>query len=366
MSKFAKRIEDIDWSEMPEGATEFVLADDKYLLVWLKEGGGLVWGYSYRKWRACNTYDSFLTCSRPKHSVEKHKPKETTGDHTMSEKKHEYLVRINYKSGNSVVYWFESFKIRGDEVAWKMSESHQGKVDIVKFGVDNIESVHQLDAREVDNCPPLETRETGVISSMLDFNHSNMRSTTSTFDYDGVCRIKKQKNLALYLMRHVEEQGLPQMYLAGGAPRNWYFDKEAKDLDFYIEGEMSYEIFRMLSEAGVDFVKYLNLDEMREEGCGENYTSCDSVSAILYGELCGQELQVMFTKDFTKTVDQEFSTNICKIWCYYSEINNDLMTVTTDEFATGVVDKRLVFTEGYDKDHRHCQKMIGYFPDYSY
>ena len=58
----------------------------------------------------------------------------------------EYLIRINYKSGIQEEVWVTEFTISMDTYSW--CESSSTKKSIIDLGVDNIESVYQLDTRE--------------------------------------------------------------------------------------------------------------------------------------------------------------------------------------------------------------------------
>lgn len=62
----------------------------------------------------------------------------------------EFLIRINYKSGHSIEAWFESFKWQktgtSEKLNWKLS-SQDPEYDILKIGVDDIESIQQLKTR---------------------------------------------------------------------------------------------------------------------------------------------------------------------------------------------------------------------------
>lgn len=47
--------------------------------------------------------------------------------------------------------------------------------------------------------------------------------------------ISYQKEVALKILDHFKGQSCYNGFLAGGAPRNWYFNEKAKDLDFFIQ-----------------------------------------------------------------------------------------------------------------------------------
>lgn len=68
----------------------------------------------------------------------------------MNEKEIEYLVQINYKSGNSVELWFAEFDISSNKASWKISSRYNGETRILLLGIDEIESVIQLAAETVE------------------------------------------------------------------------------------------------------------------------------------------------------------------------------------------------------------------------
>lgn len=68
----------------------------------------------------------------------------------MSSKEIEYLVRINYKSGNSVELWFAEFSISSSRVSWKTSSRYNGETCVLLLGFEEIESVIQLAAETIE------------------------------------------------------------------------------------------------------------------------------------------------------------------------------------------------------------------------
>ena len=63
------------------------------------------------------------------------------------EKQLEYLIRVNYKSGHSEELWYKKFTIRSETYEWETSDPVRRPLLI---GVDDIESVWQLEVREVE------------------------------------------------------------------------------------------------------------------------------------------------------------------------------------------------------------------------
>ena len=68
----------------------------------------------------------------------------------MDDSDFEFLIRVNYDSGNSEEFWVKSFSVEsdgygGDKYAWTPA-NEEGPAPI-KIGTRNVESVWQLKAR---------------------------------------------------------------------------------------------------------------------------------------------------------------------------------------------------------------------------
>ncbi len=61
-----------------------------------------------------------------------------------------FLIEVAYKSGYSFRMWFTEFEIRSNEVVYAVPP---GVSMPVKFGVDDIVSIIQLDIKEVADIP---------------------------------------------------------------------------------------------------------------------------------------------------------------------------------------------------------------------
>jgi len=64
------------------------------------------------------------------------------------EKKYEFLLEISYKSGYSFKMWFTDFSIKGPNYSW--TNAGDGTVRVLQLNAEEIVSVIQLDAREVE------------------------------------------------------------------------------------------------------------------------------------------------------------------------------------------------------------------------
>ena len=71
----------------------------------------------------------------------------------------QYLVQINYKSGHRVEVWFDKFKIENNgSMSWTTSDKGTFPLSIANE-LSDIESVWQIDLREVPDDVPLPVIE---------------------------------------------------------------------------------------------------------------------------------------------------------------------------------------------------------------
>lgn len=104
-------------------------------------------------------------------------------------------------------------------------------------------------------------------------------------------------------LRHLIKYFGPHVVCAGGAPRNWYFNKEARDYDYYIltplvihEGKES--ILRMLrSSLSALCGNSVNLKEISGKGNGNKCGYSDPhIKYVFRMEYCGTERDFIFLK----------------------------------------------------------------------
>lgn len=67
---------------------------------------------------------------------------------------HTFLVQINYKSGHSIKAWFDKFDVsqKGGEITkleWVIAAGQPERILVI--GIDNIESVVQLEHKEKES-----------------------------------------------------------------------------------------------------------------------------------------------------------------------------------------------------------------------
>ena len=147
--------------------------------------------------------------------------------------------------------------------------------------------------------------------------------------------------------------------LLGGAPRYWELGREVNDLDFYIHvpNTMPVETASLLIQAWVR----INTEEMNPDA-GEGYGNVPGIRAVLQGEKQGVTCQfiIMSTANHMATAAR-FSCDICNIMYRQGGI------FPTLAFRQAVKKKVINSRSNIDPDeNRHVQKMMEYFPDYTF
>lgn len=176
--------------------------------------------------------------------------------------------------------------------------------------------------------------------------------------------IKKQKGVANKIISQFKKMNY-KILLAGGAPRNWYFNKPAKDLDFWIDSSNRCSDF----ETHLTIIDALNVNKLDNpfevkmyERTGE-YTSTDFVKASYSCLIDDIEVQFIMVKGNPYNVVEKFGTSICMF--YFVGDNIEMEKIT--EFS--LAHKIIYYQDGFDgiekgKLYKHIEKIKSYFPDY--
>lgn len=169
--------------------------------------------------------------------------------------------------------------------------------------------------------------------------------------------IQVQKEIALYLLDRLRVID-SDVFLAGGAVRDWYFNKPAKDLDIYInthEGS-DYRQTKLI----VERLLGSTVEQLGRED-SEKYASNPNLIRVVQTKYFGMTVQLMFVANRKKIV-QTFPLGICQCgmdWkgkLYY-----------TDAFKQEVKFKSLVLRNpAYKNGDKYIAKVKSYFPDYKY
>ena len=169
--------------------------------------------------------------------------------------------------------------------------------------------------------------------------------------------IEYQKAVALGLLDKLRVID-PDVFLAGGSVRDWYFDKPAKDLDIYINATDSID-HRQLKLV-VEQLLNSTVEELGSEGTSE-YASNPNLLRVVQTTYRGMRVQIMAVKN-RRSIVKSFPLGICQCgmdWrgrFYY-----------TKAFKQEVKFKALVLrNQAYKNGDKYIAKIKSYFPDYRY
>jgi len=167
--------------------------------------------------------------------------------------------------------------------------------------------------------------------------------------------IEQQKALADRILDGLKVIS-PYAILAGGAPRDWYFNEKANDLDFYL-----YTSAMTLHAAKKQLAKVLGIDssqiKTKSRIDSSLYATMQCLRTILDVEGFDMPVQIMLLnkpKDEFKVVDV-MSTSICKIFYHEGKI------IPKQEFMLTVKTKIIFLDEGYSWSDPHPTKIVNRF-----
>ena len=153
----------------------------------------------------------------------------------------------------------------------------------------------------------------------------------------------------------------PHCIIAGGAPRDWYLGRQAKDLDVYLyvpQNSLLRHFKTQLAAIGITNIEQstLSTDDAR-------YISNPLVRWVFNYEEAGEKVQLIVMKESTYTsVVQHFPLSICKVWYKGGEI------IPEYEFSSTVKRNSIVKTgTEYSSDGWYIDKIREKFePKFKY
>lgn len=186
--------------------------------------------------------------------------------------------------------------------------------------------------------------------------------------------IKKQKAIGAELLKKLRVISCSAI-LAGGAPRNWYYNRPANDLDFFVEAPKATGVIQLMES-----LKVLGVTDMfnmathkapgvqkENQGAPTDHTYDERMSdihAVIEGQYEGQTVQVIFTKVPTYGyIEEHFDTSINMVWCdldYHGELSIRETAPWRATLETGVI---FVYDNQNAYHNNHLEKVAGYFPD---
>lgn len=173
--------------------------------------------------------------------------------------------------------------------------------------------------------------------------------------------IKIQKEIAKEVLEELEVID-PHCILAGGAPRDWFFNKPASDLDFYV-----YDPLNLSQKAWMDRlsktlldVKPLGMVEGKsDKDVEEEYTAMKDLRYVYEGEYMGVIVQVMVMNmpTFTSVIDN-FCVENSKIWWKGGQLHPSW------EFLVSHATRTIKVCKEHAPKQRYLDKMVKKFPTY--
>ena len=151
----------------------------------------------------------------------------------------------------------------------------------------------------------------------------------------------------------------PYAIVAGGAPRDWYFEKEAVDIDVFL-----YRPDLVTSHSIISVFKSIGMDIWQIGHSMSGHPQYEKNALIYKVFNCTYKnvnFQFIFMKEKTFTsVVPKFPLNICMIW-YKDKIH------TTRDFNRAVKHKVIVkMNPLYADGDKYIKKIKERFPDYDY
>lgn len=183
--------------------------------------------------------------------------------------------------------------------------------------------------------------------------------------------IAKQKQIADEVLQKLEAID-PFCIVAGGAPRDWYFGKEASDIDVFVHVPVRTQ--KILSKQ----LKALGFgvsSEKRGEDLPANYKMNPHLISVCNIDNYDTPVQVMFMNEPTfQSVIPMFALSICKAWYkgediqrYKSKGEVQTGVQTTKDFDLSVKFKSVFkCSDLYNNEHKYLKKILAKFPDYKY
>ena len=173
--------------------------------------------------------------------------------------------------------------------------------------------------------------------------------------------IEKQKVVADYVLGKFESID-PTCIIAGGAPRDWYFGKEASDIDlfFYFRPDLQMShIMDALERVGM--MEYF-LQEKSGESIPEHYKRNPYLSRVFEFHVEGVKVQAMQMLEPTfKSCVGLFPLSICKAW-----YKNGKISTSKDFDLSMKINSIYITNKLYNDADSYLQKIKGKFPDYKW
>lgn len=169
--------------------------------------------------------------------------------------------------------------------------------------------------------------------------------------------VENQKQVASELLSKLKMVD-PFAMIAGGAPRDWYFNTVAKDLDVYLRLPNHNTIGLLTSLAEMVGIKdFYPIDKIKES----TYAELPNLKWVFEGRYNGVQVNLMvMEKGVREEIIKDFDVAICRAWfdgidCHYNE-----------EFEFCVKTRVCLVHENYTGKEAHLRKMAKRFPQFMF
>lgn len=182
--------------------------------------------------------------------------------------------------------------------------------------------------------------------------------------------IKKQKALAEELLERLSFYG--NAIIAGGAPRNWWFNRPANDLDIFIPAPMGFtgtNLRAIMEREGITDIYNMathnpdgTLKAKQPRGKSSYDDRMTDIHSVFEGRYCGQQVQVIWINVSTYGyIESHFDTSINMI---FSVMHcGELDICPTREFNQGVKTGTIYVHDNQAAySNAHLEKVANYFP----
>lgn len=171
--------------------------------------------------------------------------------------------------------------------------------------------------------------------------------------------ITKQKAIADEVLSKLEAID-PFVIVAGGAPRDWWYGKEATDIDVFLHipaDRAQKHMKKQFSALGLNVVSVKT-----GEFLPDNYKMNPDLVAVfnVAGYDTPVQVMVMRTPTFTSVLPK-FALSVCMAWYKDGKIR-------TDKHFDNSVKHKVIYrrNEVYNNEHQYVKKILGKFPEYKY
>lgn len=188
--------------------------------------------------------------------------------------------------------------------------------------------------------------------------------------------IEIQKHQASQLLTEIRTFVDEKAIIAGGAPRNWLYNKPANDLDIYLQ----YNFMTTNVSTQLEILRRLlpTVEFKREDQCAWITPYFESkgfdIQSVVDGRVEGLRIQLIFVapvegdKPFFKRVMDHMDTGINKVYampincsrlitCETGRFKKDFNNNTITLYPDGMADRQVLHSI-----YNHLPKMLEYFP----